>query len=113
MKKFKDVFTFIGIQLAIIFALAVLFLYGCSGSTVTDKVCDYGTVLCDVSTTLCTEIPGVPNEVCNYLDLACFNLNQLCDLRDSTESKNYQTALSNLEKITMKLREWKAARVQK
>ena len=83
---------------------------GCSGSNVSDVVCDYGSTVCDISTTLCTEIPGVPTEVCTYLNLACNNLDVLCAQRDSTESTKYQTALSNLQNLTDKLRQWKQAR---
>jgi len=84
---------------------------GCSsGSNVGDVVCDYGNVLCDVSTTLCNDIPGVPSEVCNYLDLACYNLQQICDLRDSTETTAYQNAVSNIKLATEKLRAWKLAK---
>lgn len=88
---------------------------GCSNSNqVIDKVCDYGSVLCDVSTSLCTQVPGVPEPVCQYLDLACYNLNELCMLRDSTiDDPKVQNALNNLTEITAKLREWNAKRVLK
>ena len=84
---------------------------GCSGSNTSQIVCDYGNVLCDVSTTMCTQIPGIPPQVCNYLDLACYNLNQLCALRDSTDSVRYKLAISNLETITARLQEWTAKQV--
>lgn len=86
--------------------LSVFIISGCSQNT-SEVICDYGSILCDVSTTICDQIPGVPVEVCNYLDLACYNLDQLCILRDSTESPKYQLALSNLQSITDKLRDWK------
>jgi hypothetical protein len=76
---------------------------------VPEIVCDYGTVLCDVSTTICRDIPGVPPVVCNYLDLACYNLNTLCVMRDQPESFAYQNALQNIQDITSKLRTWKVA----
>ena len=81
-----------------------------SGQSAGDIVCDYGAVLCDVSTTLCNDIPGVPPQVCNYLDLACYNLNVICDMRDSTETIQYQTALTNIQTLTAKLRAWKVSR---
>lgn len=84
-----------------------------SSSTVGDVVCDYGSVLCDVSSTLCREVPGVPPVVCDYLDLACLNLNTLCEMRDSTETVKYQTALSNIQSLTVKLKVWQAARLKK
>lgn len=96
----------------IILSIVLSFLApGCSsGQNAGEIVCDYGTVLCDVSTTLCRDIPGVPNEVCNYLDLACYNLNTICDMRDSTETVKYQQALTNIQNLTEKLREWKVSR---
>lgn len=101
-------------QIILFLTLVLLSIYsfnGCSsGQSVGDVVCDYGGVLCDVSTTLCHEVPGVPPVVCDYLDLACYNLNTLCTMRDSTDSVAYQTALINLQDITVKLREWKFAR---
>lgn len=98
MKKFS---------LLIVFIVSLLGFSGCSSNpNVGDVVCDYGTVLCDVSTSICRDIPGVPSQVCNYLDLACYNLNTLCTYRDSTESTKYQNALSNLQNVTSKLREW-------
>ena len=100
--------------LLILFVSFTLFtLPGCSsGSNVGDIVCDYGDVLCDVSTTLCRDIPGVPNQVCNYLDLACYNLNTICELRDSTDAVQYQNALSNIKLATEKLRAWHVANNQ-
>lgn len=97
---------------AIIISIFLSFgLSGCSsGQNAGDIVCDYGTVLCDVSTSLCNDIPGVPNEVCNYLDLACYNLTVICDMRDSTETIKYQNALTNIQTLTAKLRAWKVAR---
>lgn len=73
-------------------------------------VCDYGAVVCDISTTLCYDIPGVPDEVCTYLNLACYNLDQICLYRDSTQSTRYQVALTNLQNITFKFKQWKLAR---
>lgn len=98
--------------LVILFSLVVSFIVpGCSsGQNAGDIVCDYGTVLCDVSTTLCNDIPGVPPQVCNYLDLACYNLNTICDMRDSTDTIQYQTALTNIQTLTAKLRAWKVSR---
>lgn len=109
MKKISSVFTRVSIYLLMIITFIVLSFsfVGCSsGSNVGDVVCDYGAVLCDVSTTLCKDIPGVPSEVCNYLDLACYNLNVICELRDSTETVKYQNALSNIQDITAKLKQW-------
>lgn len=82
--------------------------FSCSPN-VPEIVCDYGTVLCDVSTTICRDIPGVPPVVCNYLDLACYNLNTLCVMRDDPDGVKYQSALQNLKDITEKLRTWKVA----
>lgn len=100
-------------QVFLFAALVVISLIsfdGCSsGSNVGDVVCDYGTVLCDVSTGLCHNVPGIPPQVCDYLDLACINLNTLCQMRDSTDSPKFQTALVNIEDITAKLRQWKLA----
>lgn len=97
----------------VLLSIGLISLNSCSGTNVGEVVCDYGTVLCDVSTTLCTQIPGVPEPVCNYLDLACYNLETLCQLRDSTESTRYQTALSNLNDITAKLRQWQVSNALK
>jgi len=106
MKSFQSKIQFF--LLAVIISIIVSMFPGCSAGTNTgDVVCDYGTVLCDVSTTLCADIPGVPDEVCSYLNLACYNLNVICDLRDSTETVQYKTAVANLEKITAKLEAWK------
>lgn len=91
--------------------ISLLFIPACSQST-NEIVCDYGTVLCDVSTTLCTQIPGIPSEVCTYLDLACYNLDQLCALQDSTDNIKYQVALSNLQTITAKLRNWQTSQLK-
>lgn len=88
----------------ILFMFSFLF-QSCSPET-TEIVCDYGTVLCDVSTTMCNQIPGIPEPVCDYLNLACYNLDQLCQLRDSTDSPKYQAALFNLQSLTDKLRSW-------
>lgn len=102
----------------LLFAVLLTFSFisfpSCSTSTsVGDVVCDYGTVLCDVSTSLCTDIPGIPPVVCNYLDLACYNLNTLCQLRDSTESPKYQAAIENIQDLTIKLKQWKLAHANK
>lgn len=87
-----------------------LISFSCSsGSNVGDVVCDYGSVLCDVSAGLCHNIPNVPPVVCDYLDLACINLNTLCDLRDSTDTPKFKAALVNIEDITQKLRQWHLA----
>lgn len=112
MKTFNEVFKHVSLYLLMIIAFIVLsFSFsGCSsGTNVGNVVCDYGAVLCDVSTTLCNDIPGVPSEVCNYLDLACYNLNVICELRDSTETVKYQNALSNIQDLTYKLKQWHAA----
>ncbi len=93
---------------AVLFSL-VSFTSCSNSSNVGDIVCDYGSVLCDVSTTLCRDVPGVPDQVCNYLDLACYNLNTICELRDSTGSVKYQQALNNIQFITEKLKTWQAA----
>jgi len=104
----KNIFSlFIGL-----FIVTSLSFTACSGSNTSQIVCDYGNVLCDVSTTMCTQIPGIPPQVCNYLDLACYNLNQLCALRDSTDSFKYKQALSNLETITAKLQAWNSKQVR-
>jgi hypothetical protein len=106
MKSFKLFFA------SLFIIISVSFFSGCSQDT-GQIVCDYGTILCDVSKTLCTQIPGVPDEVCTYLDLACYNLDQLCLLRDSTDNVKYQVALTNLQNITYKLKEWKSKQVTK
>jgi hypothetical protein len=101
---------FLSILLFALLLFASLFTPGCSsGSNVGDVVCDYGNVLCDVSTTICEDIPGVPSEVCNYLDLACYNLQTICDLRDSTETTAFKSAVLNIQLATEKLRAWKLA----
>ena len=88
--------------------LFTFILPGCSsGTNVPDVICDYGAVLCDVSTNLCAEIPGVPPQVCDYLNLACYNLNVICELRDTPDSIAFQNALSNIQFATEKLTEWK------
>ena len=98
--------------ITLLLALSLFSLQGCNQNTA-DVVCDYGTVLCDVSTTMCTQIPGIPEPVCNYLDLACYNLNQLCLLRDSVDTPKYQAALFNIQDVTNKLREWNSKQAQK
>jgi len=111
MKTFNQVFKHVSIYLMLLISFIVLSfsLTGCStGNDVGEVVCDYGTVLCDVSTTLCFEVPGVPDEVCNYLNLACYNLNVICEMRDSTDAVRYQQALSNIQDITVKLRQWQS-----
>lgn len=99
---------------AVIVSISLFFVPGCSsGQNVGDIVCDYGDVLCDVSTTICRDIPGVPYQVCTYLDLACYNLNTICELRDSTDAVKYQNALSNIKLATEKLRAWHLANSNK
>lgn len=97
---------------AVLLVITSLFSFtSCSsGTNIGDVVCDYGSVLCDVSTTLCNDIPGVPSEVCNYLDLACYNLETICQMRDSTDTVKFQNAVSNIKLATEKLRAWKVAR---
>ena len=95
----------------------ILLIFGftfqsCSPET-TEIVCDYGTVLCDVSTTMCNQIPGIPEPVCDYLNLACYNLDQLCQLRDSTDSPKYEAALFNLQSLTDKLKQWNEGQASK
>jgi hypothetical protein len=98
--------------LLILFVItSTIFLPGCSsGSNVGEIVCNYGTTLCDVGTVMCNDIPGVPPEVCNYLDLACYNLNVICSMADDPENPAIQKAASNIEQLTEKLRTWKVAR---
>lgn len=98
--------------LILVLTFSLLTLPSCSQST-SEIICDYGGVLCDVSTTMCTQIPGIPVPVCNYLDLACYNLNQLCLYRDSIDTPAYQMALLNLQDVTEKLREWNTKQAQK
>lgn len=115
MKKFYDSFK---ISILTIFIAAAVFVSlittqtACTPQT-SEVVCDYGSVLCDVSTTICTQIPGVPDQVCTYLNLACYNLDQLCQLRDSTDSPKYEKALSNIQDLTVKLRQWQLSQTNK
>jgi hypothetical protein len=112
MKNFNALFSRMSLSLLIVITLIVLsfgFTSCSSGNNVGDVVCDYGTVLCDVSTTICDEIPGVPDQVCDYLNLACYNLNVICEMRDSTDHVKYQTALNNIQDLTLKLKQWKSA----
>lgn len=81
-----------------------LSLVNCSGGHIPAVVCDYGQTVCSVSQTICRDIPGIPPEVCNYLDLACYNLDQLC--RYNPESVEYKSAVISLENITNKLNTW-------
>lgn len=94
-----------------LFALIVGFtlsLTACSGGTIPAVVCDYGQVVCNISETLCREIPGVPPQICDYITLACYNLEVLC--AEPPESLAYKEALLSLEFINGKLNEWEYAK---
>lgn len=98
-------------NLFIALALFVFTLPGCSGGTIPAVVCDYGQVVCNISETLCREIPGVPPQICDYITLACYNLEVLC--QEPPESIKYKEALMSLEFINGKLNEWKYAKGEK
>lgn len=96
--------------LVALLSFTLLSFTSCSSSNnIGDIVCDYGTSLCEVSTALCNDIPGVPPKVCDYLDLACYNLTTICELRDSDpeEEPRLAKALENLQLATEKLQEFK------
>lgn len=78
--------------------------FSCSSGNIPAAVCDYGSTVCDISQTVCREIPGLDPKVCDYLDLACYNLDQLC--KYPVESREYRSAVISLDQIKSKLQTW-------
>lgn len=89
----------------IVFLIAsMIFFNSCSNGNVPVAICDYGSTVCDISQTVCREIPGLDPKICDYLDLACYNLDQLC--KYPVDSREYRSAVISLDNIKSRLQTW-------
>ena len=78
--------------------------FSCSGTPqLSPKVCEVGTLICDISTNVCATFP-IPEPVCSYVNLACINIALLC--AEPVGSDNYNKAKLQLDNINTSLETW-------
>jgi len=89
-------------RIALIFTLAFLFIRCGTIPKPPDVVCEYGTTICDFTDQLCTNYSEqLPPEFCYYTQLACINLNFLCDTTLSQEQR--EIYLESQKQINQKI----------
>ena len=89
IKSYLTVFYFIVLTISFSFIKC-----GENPPQLSPEVCRVGTMICDISQNICSSFP-IPSQVCNYLDLACVNINVLCN--STPGSPAYKQAEKNLQ----------------
>lgn len=102
MKKYFWIAT--RLYLAILIFASLTLFTNCSGGQPPEAVCNYGAIVCDAGSYLCDNFPQIPAEICTYFNLACLNLQVLCNSEPG--SAEYETALDGLEKSNASIDAW-------